>query len=290
MAFRFIRFFFTAGNNEKEICIKSLLTEQRQLSLQAAGHSLSAIHLKQRLFIYNRYLIALVRLPKSKPAKVSPPLRNQRNEQTMKTMEFEKSNSAEHTASAAVQKATFGLALVGTRAALNFSFAFLRRAWRSGEDMELCSELLMEALDAMQGLPEASLFDSSQVSPLWLEVLERSLKFLRQVVAGDLITGARSSVPKSDRDIALSLLLELESQKGTLSASLEAILLMLALWDKEKDSDDNRTQQSSQNSGAPLMAILKRYEAINQHSNSLRSSTVANLTDGTLAPTESFLR
>lgn len=278
------------GIDEKELCIKSLLTEQRQLSLQAAGHSLSAIHLKQRLFVYHRYLIAFVRHPKAKPHKSVSPPRNQRTEQTMKKLEFEKSNSTEHNSSAAVEKATFGLALVGTRAALNFSFAFLRRAWRSGEDTELCSELLMEALDAMQGLPEASLFDSAQVSPLWLEVLERSLKFLRQVVVGDLIAGGRGSVPKSDRDIALSLLLELESQKGTLSASLEAILLLLTLWDKEKDSDDNRTQQLPQNSGAPLMAILKRYEAINQHCNSLATSNVAILTDGTLAPTESFLR
>jgi hypothetical protein len=30
------------------------------------------------------------------------------------------------------EKATISLAKVGCRAALNFSFAFLRRAWRSG--------------------------------------------------------------------------------------------------------------------------------------------------------------
>ena len=30
------------------------------------------------------------------------------------------------------EKATVSLAKVGSRAALNFSFAFLRRAWRSG--------------------------------------------------------------------------------------------------------------------------------------------------------------
>jgi hypothetical protein len=30
------------------------------------------------------------------------------------------------------EKATISLAKVGSRAALNFSFAFLRRAWRSG--------------------------------------------------------------------------------------------------------------------------------------------------------------
>lgn len=39
-------------------------------------------------------------------------------------------------------RTTLGLARVGSRAALNFAFAFLRRAWRSGEDSDLCTELL----------------------------------------------------------------------------------------------------------------------------------------------------
>lgn len=32
------------------------------------------------------------------------------------------------------EKATIGIARVGTTAVLNFSFAFLRRAWRSGKN------------------------------------------------------------------------------------------------------------------------------------------------------------
>lgn len=199
------------------------------------------------------------------------------------------------------EKAALGLARVGTRATLNFSFAFLRRAWRSGEDTDLCSELLTDALTALQGtktavemikrkfcsflfvgLPEASLFDSSQVSTLWIEVLERSTKFLRQVVLGDVM-GGRCVVPRSDRHIALSLLLELSSQKGTLSASLEAILLLLTLWDKEKDVDDNRTP--NQTNGAPLVSILRRYEQIS-------SQSQVKVLEGTTpaSPTESFLR
>ena len=35
-----------------------------------------------------------------------------------------------------------GLAKAGSRAALNFVFAFIRKAWRSGEDADLCTELL----------------------------------------------------------------------------------------------------------------------------------------------------
>ena len=77
-----------------------------------------------------------------------------------------------------------GLARVGSRAALSFAFAFLRRAWRSGEDSDLCSELLQESLEALQSLPEASLFEDGSVSGVWLDVVERAGKFLHSVVAG----------------------------------------------------------------------------------------------------------
>lgn len=55
------------ASEEKAACMKSLLAEQRDLSLQAAGHSLSAIHLRQRLYIYQRYFTALARF---KPPKI----------------------------------------------------------------------------------------------------------------------------------------------------------------------------------------------------------------------------
>lgn len=141
----------------------------------------------------------------------------------------------------------------------------------------------MEALEALQGLPEASLFDSSQVSTLWIEVLERSIKFLRQVVLDDISSGGRCSVPRVDRHIALCLLLELGSQKGTLGASLEAILLLLTLWEKEKDIDDNRALP--QNTGAPLVTILRRYEKILNFGNEQITESTAPAN-----PTESFLR
>lgn len=53
-----------------------------------------------------------------------------------------------------------------------------------GEDADLCSELLQESLDALRALPEASLFDESTVSAVWLEVVERATRFLRSVVMG----------------------------------------------------------------------------------------------------------
>lgn len=59
--------FIYLAPEEKATCIKSLLSEQRDLSLQAAGHSLSAVHLRQRLYIYQRYFTALARY---KPKKI----------------------------------------------------------------------------------------------------------------------------------------------------------------------------------------------------------------------------
>ena len=57
-----------------------------------------------------------------------------------------------------------GLARLGSRAALSFAFAFLRRAWRSGEDGDLCTDLLEESLDALLTLPEASMFHAESLS------------------------------------------------------------------------------------------------------------------------------
>lgn len=78
-------------------------------------------------------------------------------------------------------QATAGLARVGARAALSFAFAFLKRAWRSGEDSDLCTEVLQEALEILQGLPVALLFDTASVSQVWLEVVDRSIKFLMEI-------------------------------------------------------------------------------------------------------------
>ncbi len=97
-----------------------------------------------------------------------------------------------------------------------------------GEDSDLCSDLLQETLEALTSLPEASLFDAESVSDVWLEVVDRTSNFLRSVVLeGDSFasgggTASGSSltpIPVSDRHTALSLLLELAIQKGTLIQS-----------------------------------------------------------------------
>ena len=74
--------------------------------------------------------------------------------------------------------ATACLARVGAHAALSFTFSFLKRAWHSGEESDLCVEVLQDALVTMQALPVAILFDVSSISPIWLEVVDRTMKFL----------------------------------------------------------------------------------------------------------------
>lgn len=181
---------------------------------------------------------------------------------------------------------TAGLARVGSRAALNFSFAFLKRAWRLGEDSDLCTELLLESLEALQMLPMGTLFDESCVSHVWLEVVERSAKFLRQVVTDGINCGQQHcEVPLVDKNISLCLLLELAVQRGTLSSVLDSVLLLLNLWDKAVYQSDNRSSPNC--SSAPLVPFLRRFEDIPC---SKRRTSVIDDDFYCVNPTECFLR
>ena len=72
-------------------------------------------------------------------------------------------------------------------------------------------------------LEPASLFDQQNISEVWIEVVERTETFLRGTLSepnlgSGTVAGSTSSlaIPSSDRHSALSLLLELAVQKGTL--------------------------------------------------------------------------
>lgn len=84
-----------------------------------------------------------------------------------------------------------GLAKVGCQAALSFAFAFLRRAWRSGEDADLCTDLLTDCLMALRQLPVATLFDDTVDISLWLDVIEKASRFLLTVVEGFVLVASR---------------------------------------------------------------------------------------------------
>ncbi|KAK3907967.1 E3 ubiquitin-protein ligase HERC2 [Frankliniella fusca] len=250
--------------------VLSLRKEQLNLCQNAAASTLSSRRLRQRLAIAHRVLVAIGRQPATEKTDT------QQKIQTQKPQKIR---------SKPTEKASTSLARVGSRAALNFSFAFLRRAWRSGEDADLCSELLQESLEALQSLPEATLFDESAVSPVWLEVVDRSARFLRQVVLGD--GQGRGEVPRSDQHIALCLLLELAMQRGALSNMLEAVLLLLQLWDKGKQEADNRITSSG--TSAPLVSLLRRLERVS----ACKAHTAPDMWDdnspNVVSPNECFL-
>jgi len=155
--------------------LQGLVFEQRELASQAAGTTLSAMRLQQRLAVLGRYFVALSRERKANNSKSVNAKSTKKEKQGIVKKRKNRADS---------EQASLGLARIGARAALSFAFAFLRRAWRSGEDADLCRELLDEALEALRYLPEATLFDEGSVSPVWLEVVERATKFLQSVVAG----------------------------------------------------------------------------------------------------------
>ncbi|KAM9567415.1 E3 ubiquitin-protein ligase HERC2 isoform 7-T8 [Guaruba guarouba] len=266
--------------NELKECLQVLVKEQQTLATQTATTALSAMRLKQRLVILERYFIALNRTVLQENVKVkwkssSIPL-----------------PAADKKSPRPVGKGVEGLARVGSRAALSFAFAFLRRAWRSGEDADLCSELLQESLDALRALPEASLFDEGTVSSVWLEVVERATKFLRSVVTGD-VHGAPSTkgpgnIPLQDQHLALAILLELAVQRGTLSQMLSAVMLLLQLWDNGTRETDN--ERSAQGTSAPLLPLLQRFQSIICNKEVPNTEEEIQLLTYPLSPNESFLR
>ena len=211
-------------------CLDTIVREQSVLVAGAAGTTLSSMRLRQRLTITQRYLTALGRTATQSHETA-----------TKKQMQVINKRRPDNNPIAPGERAAMGLARVGSRAALSFAFAFLRRAWRSGEDQDLCSDLLRESLEALQALPEASLFDSESVSKVWLEVVERATKFLRQVVAGD-VSGNNGPVPPSDdRHLALALLCELSIQRANLSEVLSNVMLLINLWNAGNGPrEDNR--------------------------------------------------
>ncbi|XP_075228227.1 E3 ubiquitin-protein ligase HERC2 isoform X3 [Lycorma delicatula] len=265
---------------ELNLCVNSINFEQRELCQTVAGSTLSACRLRQRLAVAQRYFVALGRhLPQD----------SQKNDSKKVPLKINPSN-IKKSCKLSGENASVGLAKVGTRAALNFSFAFLRRAWRSGEDADLCTELLQDSLEAMQSLPEATLFDQSAVSQVWLDVVDRSTKFLRQVVLGEDNSGCSYQVvPIVDQHFALCLLLELVVQRGTLSHILDAVLLLLHLWHKRKDEIDNRMDSTISN--PPLVPLLRRFQNIAPLKGSPNNSEVWNDNAPlTVSPTECFLR
>jgi hypothetical protein len=252
-------------------CAKAIVKEQGVVCADAANTTLFSARIRRRLIMLKRHVKEArraqreAREKKAKMAEVADEEKDigekRRGGDTKQMKSKRKAVAAVAAAHASSgQRATQGLARLGSRAALSFAFAFLRRAWRSGEDGDLCSDLLEESLDALLTLPEASMFHAESFSGVWMEVVERTSKFLRSVVTGE---SGIADVPKHDRHLALNLLFEFSVQKGTLSEMLDTVMLLFHIWHRERGlhEADNRECIDSGTS-APLIGFLKRLEAI----------------------------
>ena len=206
-------------------CLEFICYEQQKMCGDAAGTTLYSYRFRQRSTVLKRYYIAQCRSQKlfNNPKVVI----EDKNVEELSKKPKEKKQKND----------TQGLARLGSRAALSFAFAFLRRAWRNGEDSDLCTELLQETLGALTLLPPPSLFDEDSVSSVWLEVVERTSKFLRSVVMNQ----DDVEIPSKDRNTALTLLLEFAVQKGSLHEILDMVKLLLTIWSLGRERLDNRT-------------------------------------------------
>ena len=73
------------------------------------------------------------------------------------------------------------LAKIGTRTALTFIFSFFKRAWRSGEDVDVCSDVLQEAGTLLEALPPGSFFNAKAISNVWLDSVDKVTNFLTSI-------------------------------------------------------------------------------------------------------------
>ena len=87
--------------------------------------------------------------------------------------------------------------------------------------MELCTDVLQDTLWALESLPPALLFDSR--SPVWSDIVNKTVRFLAGVVTSTM----HCTVPSTDRQLCVALLLELAVQRGHLEALLDYAFISL---------------------------------------------------------------
>jgi len=102
-----------------------------------------------------------------------------------------------------------GLGLVASRTGLKFAQMFLRRSWRTGTDLDMCSELLTEALDSFRSLVPTSVLNPEE-SESWVQATTKSMDFCRNIV---LLKGCQGALT-AHRYLALNIILEISLVAG----------------------------------------------------------------------------
>ncbi len=213
-----------------------VMREQRRLGGMAADTTLFSARMRRRLMVLERQVVAAKRAEaRDRRAKTNKATDKEEKDRASPEAGVDiiprepSSSSSMQPPATPAERAARGLAKLGSNAALSFAFAFLRRAWRSGSDSDLCSELLEDTLEALRTLPEASFFDAGSISGVWKGVIGRTTRFLRAVVTGEepadalqetagATAAAAAAIPEQDRHLALMLLLEFAVQNGELGS------------------------------------------------------------------------
>ncbi|XP_035228372.1 E3 ubiquitin-protein ligase HERC2-like isoform X2 [Stegodyphus dumicola] len=266
------------GVDQLKQCLELMKNEQRLFGCEAFSSTLSATRLQQRLIVVHRYFCSW---PPLKPnSKFSVPHDNTCNK------------NSDEPSRMPCEKPLAALAMVGCTIGMSFAFASLRRAWRSGEDADLCSELLQESLMTLRALPYASLFDICSLSPVWRTTIEQATVFLRAVVLEDFAAGIENAkehveIPVNDKQLSLAILLELAVQQATLRSILDVVLLLIKLWKSQSCVVDNRVAEFG--TCAPLVPILKKFQAILNYKHNAMEVNISEEVQATVSPTEVFL-
>ncbi|XP_038209493.1 probable E3 ubiquitin-protein ligase HERC2, partial [Zerene cesonia] len=250
----------------------SLIWEQHVRAIQTAVTCPYISQIRRLIVICHRHLVAVIREqnPHKEPKKVkldkAPHAVSNRtlsNVVTTLKKPVEICSETQEDSEEQIDDSESALARVGARAALRLALSLVRRAWRCGEDSDVCSLLLRDALEAVRALPDAALYAgngqtsiTSQQTPrsqkIWAEVVDSAAKFLHQVVAGEV----GCNVPQGDWRTSLCVWVELCARRAELPALLKAADVLVTLPPKQKRQSDNRIVLEE--CTAPLGPFLKR--------------------------------
>lgn len=70
----------------------------------------------------------------------------------------------------------------GLNMLLKYTFKFIEKTWESGQNMDLCSEMLHEAFAMFQNMPKALLFDDTEDSKDLVAMVQKTILFLKRIV------------------------------------------------------------------------------------------------------------
>ncbi|XP_045760290.1 probable E3 ubiquitin-protein ligase HERC2 isoform X8 [Maniola jurtina] len=259
-------------------CLQSLMEalvwEQRVRAINTAVSCPFISQIRRLIVLCHRHLVAVIRdqnnHKEAKKTKVEKkPVHGVSNRNLSnvvstlnKPMELGSDMQEEGEEASDESESAFALARVGARAALRLALSLVRRAWRCGEEADVCSALLRDALDAVRGLPEAALYAGSgqlnsiaqvpRSQKIWAEVVDSAAKFLHQVVAGEV----GCNVPQGDWRTSLCVWVELCARRAELPALLKAADVLVTLPPKQKRQPDNRIVLEE--CTAPLGPFLRR--------------------------------